>query len=102
MLEQGRQNVKKLKQPEIAKTIEEIWSNGLKVDKARMKVMREERDDEREGATGKKRKRKEESDLAIRSKEWETAIDLVHTTVSFFSFLFPFWFRHLNRSLLIP
>jgi len=81
MLEQGRQNFKKLKEPQIAKSIEKIWSNGLKIDKDTMEVIREEFE-EAQDTTGKKRKRQEERDLAIRSKEWEHAIDLVHTTVS--------------------
>ena len=85
MIEQGRQNFKKLKESGIAKSIHEIWSNGLRIDKDAMEVIREEFE-EAQDTTGKKRKRQEERDLAIRSKEWEHAIDLVHTTVSSSSF----------------
>ncbi|GAA5953638.1 hypothetical protein JCM3765_006923 [Sporobolomyces pararoseus] len=83
-IEQGRLITRKLASKEIEETIHKIWSNSLKVDPESMQViLRDENSNvEEEGGGGvaaapaKKQKKKEG---AIRSKEWENAIDLVHT-----------------------
>ncbi|GAA5917453.1 uncharacterized protein JCM6883_004816, partial [Sporobolomyces salmoneus] len=81
-VEQGRLNVKKSTSSsrENERLVRRIWSNGLKVDTEQMQVIQV-----KEGGGGGAVARPptdESAAIAIRSKEWDNAIDLVHTIVS--------------------
>ncbi|GAA5997119.1 hypothetical protein JCM5350_000653 [Sporobolomyces pararoseus] len=82
-IEQGRLVTRKLASKEIEETIHKIWSNGLKVDADSMQVIPHDADsdeeDAGEGAVNLSKKKNKKVEGAIRSKEWENAIDLVHT-----------------------
>ncbi|GAA5830883.1 hypothetical protein JCM3766R1_003460 [Sporobolomyces carnicolor] len=86
-VEHGRSNVRKLTAPEIENLIYQIWSIGTQqVDTDAIQFIRssEESDDDDEGGGGAAaRPRANKTSLVgvepIRSKEWDNAIDLVHT-----------------------
>jgi len=87
---------RKLADSKIEETINKIWTNGAKVDTDTFKVIREdllESSDDEDGQGGggavtHQKKKKEKTNLAIRSKEWDNAIDLVHTIVSLWTVIF--------------
>jgi len=95
-VEQGQLKTRKLADSKIEETINKIWTNGAKVDTDTFKVIREdllESSDDEDGQGGggavtHQKKKKEKTNLAIRSKEWDNAIDLVHTIVSLWTVIF--------------
>jgi len=87
--------MRKLADSKIEETINKIWTNGSRIDTDTFKVIREdiiESSDDEDGQGGggsvNQKKKKEKTNLAIRSKEWDNAIDLVHTIVSLWTVIF--------------
>ncbi|GAA5980326.1 hypothetical protein JCM5350_000945 [Sporobolomyces pararoseus] len=82
-IEQGRLVTRKLASKEIEEKIHKIWSNRLQVDADSMQVIPHDADsdeeDAGEGAVNLNKNKNKKVEGAIRSKEWENAIDLVHT-----------------------
>ncbi|GAA6014524.1 hypothetical protein JCM11491_004524 [Sporobolomyces phaffii] len=101
-IEKGALAVKKLRDPDLEQLVYKIWSNALNLDIDSIAFIRQTHDDDdddddddesdvgdgyggavvRANRNGKKKRARNDrdsDDLAIRSKEWDNAIDLVHT-----------------------